>query len=170
MSQTAYVTWMIDRSVSKGRLRIGVLAGRVVAELAGKRLALPNTDILALADIAASRATAHLARTLRDGGYTHLLGGQVALLSGEAAMLREAALGTPEGLRLRRAKLVGALERENIAPSAEGTAATGLIHHTDGLDVAISDARRALNAFDRAHPQVLAGIVAARQGDDAKAP
>jgi len=163
LSQTAYVTWLVERGVAKGTLRLGVLAGRVVAELAGKRLALPNTDILSVADLAASRATAHLVRPLRAGGYEHLLGGQVALLPGEAAMLRAAALGTPEGLALRRAKLVEALEKAS-AREAPGTdeAATGLVHHTDGLEARIGEARLALNAFDRAHPQVLAAIVAER--------
>lgn len=162
MSEIAYTSWMVDRAVAKGRLRIGVLAGRVVAELAGRRLALPNTDILALADVAAARATAHLARALRDGGYSHLLGGQVALLPGEARLLREAALGTPEGLALRREKLVEALAAGQGGPAGD-TPATGLVHHTDGLEAQVSEARRALNAFDRAHPQVLAAIVAARR-------
>lgn len=159
MTEIAYVTWLIERAVARGALRIGVVAGRVVAELAGKRLALPNTDILSLADIAAARATAAMARTLREGGYAHLLGGQVALLPGEARMLREAALGTAEGLALRRAKLVEALEKARAAdvqPSSDPGGNTGLAHHADGREAHISEARLALNAFDRAHPHVLA--------------
>lgn len=152
MSEPAYPTWMVDRQVSSGRLRVGVLAGRVIAELGGKRLALANTDILPLAQVGPRVAPA-----LRAGGYSDLLGGQVALLPGEARVLREAALGTPEGLRLRREKLVEALARDDKA-TAEADTPTGLVHHNDGLDAQVSEARLALNAFDRAHPQVVAWV------------
>lgn len=164
MTEIAYPTWLIERTVSRGELRIGVLAGRIIAELAGKRLALPNTDILSLADLAGSRATAPTARTLRESGYAHLLGGQVALLAGEARVLREAALGTPEGLALRRAKLVEALEKERSGDRepSRTEAGTGLAHHTEGREAQISEARAALNAFDRAHPQVLAAVIASQ--------
>ena len=159
MSQGAYVTWIIERNVAKGRVRIGVIGGRIVAELAGKRLALANSDILTLADVANSRHMASLVAPLRDGGYAHLLGGQVGLLPGEAATLKEVARNTPDGLVVRRAKLVETLAKESDQPLDDSHVVdgrTGLTHHTDGREAAVSPTRQALIDFDRAHPKIRA--------------
>jgi hypothetical protein len=160
LAQTSYITWIIERSTGKGPVRIGVLVSRFVAELAGKPVDLPHGDIVAVNDLAASRATAHLVRPLRDGGYTHLLGGKIGLFQEEAAILKAVAQRTPEGLRIRRSKIVEAMERERAAqPVATGEVnVTGIAHHGDEREARISAARAALAAFDQTYPQVLASI------------
>lgn len=161
MSQTARPTWIIERDVTRGKVRIGVLGSRFAAELNGRRIALQNNDILSIQEIAASRYTASMVPTLRDGGYSHLLGGQVALLPGEAKTLKEVAMGTPEGLRIHRAKLLEALETESFDDSDVQDVISGLAQHGDERQLRISPARQALIDFDRRHPQVAA---AAKQG------
>ena len=162
MSQPPRPTWIIERKVARGEVRIGVIGARFVAELNLRRIALGNHDIASIQDIAASRHTAHLVPTLRDGGYTHLLGGQVALLPGEAKTLRAVAMGTPEGLAIHRAKLVEALAKETDDDIEVEDIDSGLANHGDERALRIGPARQALLDFDRRHPQVLAAIVAAK--------
>lgn len=157
MSDTPQPVWIIERPVPRGALRIGVLGWRYAGELNGRRLALANNDIASLQEIAASRHTAKLVPALRDGGYTHLLGGVVGLLPGEADLLKGVAIGTPEGLILHRAKLVEALKTDADAIIEAGDLIAGLAQHgTDGA-AAPGPARRALQEFDRRHPQVSLG-------------
>jgi len=159
MALEPFPTWLFERKIARGEVRIGAIGTRFVVELNGRRLKLANNDIVALADLAASRHTAHLVQPLRDGGYSHLLGGSVGLLAAEAKMLTAVALGTPEGLRFRREKLVEALDREREERANEPTTATldtGVIHHADDREAQVSPARQALAEFDRAHPHVAA--------------
>lgn len=163
MAVEAHLTWLFERKIARGEVRIGAVGTRFVVELNGRRLKLANQDIAKLADLAASRHTAHLVAPLREGGYSHLLGGSVGLLAEEARMLTQVALGTPEGLRFRRAKLVEALAREREESEAADPVErldTGIIHHAEDREAAISPARQALLDFDRAHPQVLAELQA----------
>ena len=164
MAQTSYITWIIERPTGKGPVRIGVLVSRFVAELSGKPVELPHGDIVAVNDLAVSRATAHLVRPLRDGGYTHLLGGKIGLFQDEAATLKAVAQRTPEGLQIRRAKIVEAMERERDErpDTTEEVAITGIGHHGDERAARISAAREALAAFDQTYPQVLASAGGAR--------
>ncbi len=156
MSQTLRPTWIIERSIARGVVRIGVVGSRFAAELNGRAVKLAHNDIASINDIAASRFTAHMVPTLRDGGYTHLLGGQIALLPGEAKTLKEVAMGTPEGLLIHRAKLIEALEKESAEVEAPVDVITGLAQHGDERALRITPARQALNAFDERHPQVRA--------------
>ena len=164
MSQPTLPTWIIARKIARGEVRIGVIAGRFTAELNLRRIALANSDIASLNDIAASRHTSHLVPTLRDGGYTHLLGGQVALLPGEAKTLMAVILATPEGLVIHRAKLVEALENETTDDEDAEAIISGLANHGDERAPRITPARAMLLDFDRRHPQVLAAIAAAFPG------
>jgi hypothetical protein len=155
--------WLIERKVSRGEVRLGIQGTRFQAELNGRMLKLANNDIVKLADLAASRHTAHLVKPLRDGGYTHLLGGSVGLLPEEARMLREVALASHEGLHFHRAKLVEALARER-AERDEATPQerldSGIIHHAEDRESQVSEARQRLNAFDERHPRILAELQA----------
>jgi hypothetical protein len=154
--------WIIERRVASGALRIGVQGYRYAAELNGRRIQFANNDILTLAEIAASRHTARLFPALRDGGYSHLLGGNVGLLPREADQLKSVALGTPEGLILHRAKLVEALktdidDRPTGGPAGgpvDAPVLSGLAQHGDEAAREISLARQALRDFDNRHPQV----------------
>ncbi len=154
--------WIIERKIARGEVRVGVIGSRFVAELNLRRVPLANNDIVSLQDIAASRHTAHMVPTLRGGGYTHLLGGQIALLPGEAKTLKDVALGTPEGLAIHREKLVENLENETDDDIEAEDIISGLANHGDERAPRISPARHALLDFDRRHPKVLAGIVARR--------
>lgn len=154
MSQTFRPTWIIERSVARGEVKIGVLGSRFAAELNGRPVKLANNGIASLEEIASSRFTAHMVPTLRGGGYTHLLGGQVALLPGEARTLREVAMGTPDGLVIHRAKLLEALEKEAVEEDGPVDINSGLAQHGDERALRITPARQALNAFDERHPQV----------------
>jgi len=156
MSQSARPVWIIERKVARGELRIGVVGSRFVAELNLRRVALANNDIASLHDIAASRYTAHMVPTLRDGGYSDLLGGAIALLPGEAHMLKEVARGTAEGLAIHRAKLIEALDKESADDIEADDVITGLAQHGDERALRITPARQALNAFDARFPQVRA--------------
>ena len=157
MSQTIRPTWIIERKIARGDVRIGVVGSRFAAELNNRRIPLANNDIASIQDIAASRYTAHMVPTLRDGGYSHLLGGQVALLPGEARILKEVAMATPEGLAIHRAKLLKDLENE-IDDDAEITdVITGLGNHGDEHSLRITPARQALLDFDRRYPGVRTG-------------
>ena len=159
MSQSApRPTWIIERSVSRGTVKIGVVGSRFAVELNGRRVALANNDIASIHDIAASRFTAHMVPTLRDGGYSHLLGGQIALLPGEAKTLKDVAMGTKEGLAIHRAKLLEALEKETDDGGDVEDVISGLVNHGDEHAVRITPARQALMEFDRRHPQVRAGV------------
>lgn len=152
MSDNTRPVWIIDRRVASGPLRIGIAGWRYAAELNGRRLALTSNDILSLYDVAASRHTAKMVPALRDGGYSHLLGGLVGLLPGEAALLKSVALGTPEGLILHRAKLVEALASDPGSQTTDIVA--GLAQHGAEHAAAASPARQALLDFDRRHPHV----------------
>lgn len=154
--------WIIERKIARGEVRVGVIGSRFAAELNLRRVPLANNDIASLQDIAASRHTAHMVPTLRSGGYTHLLGGQVALLPGEAKTLRDVAMGTPDGLAILREKLVESLENETDDDIEAEDIISGLANHGDERAPRISPARQALLDFDRRHPQVLASIVARR--------
>lgn len=158
MNDAPRPAWIIERKVSRGEVKIGVSGWRFAAELNGKRMNLANNDIADVNDLAVSRHTAHLVPTLRSGGYTHLLGGQVALLPGEARILKEVALGTPEGLTIHRAKLVEALAKEREDDTEVHDVITGLPQHGDERALRITPARRALNDFDHKHPEVLADL------------
>ena len=158
MSQAAPPCWIIERQVARGEVRIGLVGRRLVAELNLRRIALTGNDIATIQEVASSRHTAHLFPTLRDGGYTHLLGGAVALLPGEARILKEVVNATPEGLVIHRVKLVEALEKEPPEDTDVDDVITGLAQHGDERALRITPARGALNAFDAAHPQVLAGL------------
>ncbi len=164
MSDAPRPAWIIERKVARGEVKIGVLGWRFAAELNGRRMNLANNDIASVDDLASSRHTAHLVPTLRGGGYTHLLGGQVALLPGEARTLKEVAIGTPEGLVIHRAKLVEALAKETVDDTDVQDIISGLGHHGDEHALRITPARRALNDFDHKHPQVLAALTAKNQG------
>lgn len=156
-------TWLFERKVARGEVRLGIIGTRFQAELNGRRLKLANNDIIALADLAASRHTVHLVAPLRDGGYSHLLGGSVGLLAAEAKMLKDVALATPAGLRFRREKLVEALASERAERDAADPGDrldTGLVHHAEDRDGQVSEARQTLLDFDRTHPQVLAALQA----------
>jgi hypothetical protein len=154
--------WLFERKVTRGEVRLGIQGTRFQAELNGRMLKLANNDIVKLEDLAASRHTAHLVKPLRDGGYTHLLGGSVGLLPEEARMLREVATGTREGLHFHRARLVEALERERAERALDGPAEerldSGLIHHAEDRESMVSAARQRLNDFDERHPKVLAEL------------
>jgi hypothetical protein len=158
MSQTVRPTWIIERAVARGTVRIGVAGSRFAAELNGRPVKLASNDIASLEEIAASRFTAHMVPTLRGGGYTHLLGGQVALLPGEARTLRAVAMGTPEGLVIHRSKLLEALEKETDDGDTPIDINSGLAQHGDERALRITPARQALNSFDERHPQVRAAM------------
>ena len=131
MSQTARPNWIIERSVARGHVRVGVIGWRFVAELNDRRVrALAHNDIASVQDLAASRYTVRQATQLREGGYSHLLGDRIGLLPGEARILREVANGTPEGLVIHRAKLIEALEKEKDDDEVDEVV-TGLTHHGD---------------------------------------
>ncbi len=157
MSDLPQPVWIIERRVASGALRIGVLGWRYAGELNGRRLALANNDLASLQEIAASRHTAKLVPALRDGGYTHLLGGVVGLLPGEAELLKGVAMGTPEGLVLHRAKLVEALKTDADFMPEAGDLIAGLAQHGTEGAAAPGPARQALLEFDRRHPQVRRG-------------
>src|ERR1700677_4926554 len=106
MSKPDRPTWIIERTVARGRLRVGVVGSRFAAELNDRRVALAHNDIASVQELAASRYTARQAVTLREGGYSHLLGDRIGLLPGEAGILNEVSAGTPEGLAIHRAKLI----------------------------------------------------------------
>ncbi len=161
MSQPARPTWIIERRVARGTVRIGVIGWRFAVELNGRRLALANNDILSAQEIAASRHTAHLFPALRDGGYSHLLAGQIALLPGEAKTLKDVALGTPEGLVIHRAKLVEALQAETDEDAPGGEIITGVEHHGEERASSLTPARQALFEFDQRHPEIRAALDAA---------
>ena len=156
MSQSARPTWIIERDVARGRVRIGVVGWRFVAELNLRRVALAHNDIYSVQDLAASRYTMRQATQLREGGYAHLLGGMIALLPGEARILNEVARGTPEGLAIHRTKLIEALEKETADEEEVDDVVTGLAHHGDEHALRVSPARQALLDFDAQHPQVAA--------------
>ena len=156
-------TWLFERKIARGVVRIGILGARFQAELNGRLLKLANNDMMKLADLAASRHTAHLVGPLRDGGYTHLLGGSVGLLAEEARMLREVALGSREGLQFHRLKLVEALDRERAERAFERPQErldSGIIHHDEASESQVSEARQRLNDFDERHPAILAALQA----------
>ena len=163
MSEKPRPVWIIERRVARGEVRVGVAGHRYVAELNGRGIALAHNDIASLEEIAASRYTAHMVPTLRSGGYTHLLGGQVALLPGEARTLKDVAMGTPEGLTIHRAKLIEALEMDKDEEMAAEDVISGLAHHGDEHALRITPARQALIDFDRRHPEVL-GALSAKGG------
>lgn len=158
----AQPTWLFERKVARGEVRIGILGTRFQAELNGRLLKLANSDVIKLADLAASRHTAHLVKPLRDGGYTHLLGGSVGLLPEEARMLLQVAVSSTEGLHFLRAKLVEAMERERAERAferpAEVVADSGIIHHDEAAQSQVSEARQRLTQFDEAHPRILAEV------------
>ena len=156
MSQSARPTWIIERDVARGRVRIGVVGWRFVAELNLRRVALSHNDIYSVQDLAASRYTMRQATQLREGGYSHLLGGMIGLLPGEAKILNEVARGTPEGLVIHRAKLIEALEKEADDEEETDDVITGLAQHGDEHVLRVSPARQALLDFDAQHPQVAA--------------
>ena len=159
----AQPTWLFERKVARGEVRIGILGTRFQAELNGRLLKLANNDTIKLADLAASRHTAHLVKPLRDGGYTHLLGGSVGLLPEEARMLHEVATASREGLHFHRAKLVEALERERAERAHEAPRQqvdSGIIHHDEANESQITEARQRLYDFDERHPKILAEIQA----------
>ncbi len=156
--------WLFERKVARGEVRLGIQGTRFQAELNGRMLKLANNDIVKLDDLAASRHTAHLVKPLRDGGYTHLLGGSVGLLPEEARMLREVATGTREGLHFHRARLVVALEQERAQRAIDGVRETqvdsGIIHHDEASESQVSAARQRLYDFDERHPRILAELQA----------
>jgi hypothetical protein len=156
--------WLFERAIARGTVRIGIQGTRFQAELNGRMLKLANNDILKLEDLAASRHTAHLVKPLRDGGYTHLLGGSVGLLPEEARMLREVATGTREGLHFHRSKLVEALEKERAQRAIDGVREervdSGIIHHDEASESQITAARQRLLDFDERYPKVLAELQA----------
>ena len=158
----AQPTWLFERRVARGEVRIGILGTRFQAELNGRLLKLANNDVIKLADLAASRHTAHLVKPLRDGGYTHLLAGSVGLLPEEARMLHQVATGSHEGLHFHRAKLVEALDRERaerpFERPAEARPDSGIIHHDEATESQVSEARQRLLQFDEAHPRILAEV------------
>ena len=157
----AQPTWLFERKVARGEVRIGILGTRFQAELNGRLLKLANNDTIKLTDLAASRHTAHLVKPLRDGGYTHLLGGSVGLLPEEARMLHEVATASREGLHFHRAKLVEALETERAERIHETPAQrldSGIIHHDEANQSQVTDARQRLYDFDERHPKILAEI------------
>jgi len=156
LSESPRPTWIIDRSVARGHVRIGVVGWRFAAELNGRRVALAHNDIASVQELAASRYTARQATQLRDGGYSHLLGDRIGLLPGEARILTEVAMGTPEGLAIHRAKLIEALEKEADDGGEVDEVITGLTHHGDEHVLRVTPARQALLDFDRQHPQVAA--------------
>lgn len=159
----AQPTWLFERKVARGEVRIGILGTRFQAELNGRLLKLANNDTIKLADLAASRHTAHLVKPLRDGGYTHLLGGSVGLLPEEARMLHEVATASREGLHFHRAKLVEALETERAERTHEAPRQqvdSGIIHHDEANESQVTDARQRLYDFDERHPKILAEIQA----------
>jgi hypothetical protein len=156
--------WLFERPIARGTVRIGIQGTRFQAELNGRMLKLANNDILKLEDLAASRHTAHLVKPLRDGGYTHLLGGSVGLLPEEARMLREVAMGSREGLHFQRSKLVEALEKERAQRAIDGVRETqvdsGIIHHDEASESQITAARQRLLDFDERYPKILAELQA----------
>ena len=158
MTEPPRITWLVERSAKAGELRIGLLGRALIAELAGKRVPLEGNDMASLAELASSRRTAHLLTPLRDGGYTHLLGGKIALLPGEAPMLQQVLLGTPEGLRTRRAALLAMVAREAEAdPGPAEVVLSGIAHHAEESEAQVGHARRMLMDFDRAFPSVRGG-------------
>ena len=154
MSQPTRPTWIIERAVARGHLRIGVVGWRYAAELNDRRVALAHNDIASVQELAASRYTARQAVTLREGGYSHLLGDRIGLLPGEARILQEVSAGSPEGLTIHRAKLIEALEKETVDGDDADDVVTGLAQHGDEHALRVSPARQALLDFDRQHPQV----------------
>ena len=158
MTEPPRITWLGERSAKAGELRIGLLGRALIAELAGKRVPLEGNDMASLAELASSRRTAHLLTPLRDGGYTHLLGGKIALLPGEAPMLQQVLLGTPEGLRTRRAALLAMVAREAEADTGPAEVVlSGIAHHAEESEAQVGHARRMLMDFDRAVPSVRGG-------------
>ncbi len=159
----AQPTWLFERKIARGEVRIGITGTRFHAELNGRLLKLANNDVIKLADLAASRHTAHLVKPLRDGGYTHLLGGSIGLLPEEARMLLQVAVSSTEGLHFLRAKLVEALDRERaerIHETPRQQVDSGIIHHDEASESQVSEARQRLYDFDECHPRILAAIQA----------
>jgi hypothetical protein len=152
--------WLFERKIARGEVRLGIQGTRFTAELNGRLLKLANNDIVKLANLAASRHTAHLVKPLRDGGYTHLLGGAVGLLPEEARMLHQVATGTTEGLHFQRARLVEALDRERAERAldrpVEARPDSGIIHHDEAQESQVSQARQRLHDFDERHPRIQA--------------
>ena len=155
MNDQPRITWLIDRMASRGRVRIGLLGRNLVVALWDKQVPLEGNDMQTLDDLASARRTLHLVPPLRDGGYTHLLGGKIGLLPGEAATLKAVLLGTPEGLRTRRQALLEMVAEVGRAEPA-GTVAgeTGIAHHAEATEAQIPHARRMLMDFDLAFPSV----------------
>ena len=155
MNDQPRITWLIDRMASRGRVRIGLLGRNLVVALWDKQVPLEGNDMQTLDDLASARRTAHLVPPLRDGGYTHLLGGKIGLLPGEAATLKAVLLGTPEGLRTRRQALLDMVAEEGRAePASPETGETGIAHHAEATEAHIGHARRMLMDFDQAFPSV----------------
>lgn len=134
-------TNMVSRQTSKGLLVVSVdSAGKIVATLAGKPI---NSSFGQMRPAAKSPL----------GLVTHLVGmgdTQCGILAAEGAALdaaiataRAAYLATPAGLR---AALVSALGDDGAYPGS-------------GAWLRAERARKALAAFDLAHPEVLAGNV-----------
>ena len=155
MSDQPRITWLIDRVATRGRVRVGLLGRTLVVALWDKQIPLDNNDMQTLDDLASSRRTTHLVPPLRDGGYTHLLGGKIGLLPGEAATLKAVLLGTPDGLRTRRQALLAMVTEEGkLDPTGPETGETGIAHHAEATEAQIGHARRMLMDFDQAFPSV----------------
>ena len=155
MSDQPRITWLIDRMATRGRVRVGLLGRNLVVALWDKQIPLDNNDMQTLDDLASSRRTTHLVPPLRDGGYTHLLGGKIGLLPGEAATLKAVLLGTPDGLRTRRQALLDMVAEEGkLEPTGPEAGETGIAHHAEATEAQIGHARRMLMDFDQAFPSV----------------
>ena len=155
MSDQPRITWLIDRMATRGRVRVGLLGRNLVVALWDKQIPLDNNDMQTLDDLASSRRTTHLVPPLRDGGYTHLLGGKIGLLPGEAATLKAVLLGTSDGLRTRRQALLDMVAEEGkLEPAIPETGETGIAHHAEATEARIGHARRMLIDFDQAFPSV----------------
>ena len=73
-------------------------------------------------------------------------------------MLQQVLLGTPEGLRTRRAALLAMVAREAEADTGPAEVVlSGIAHHAEESEAQVGHARRMLMDFDRAFPSVRGG-------------
>ena len=133
---------LVSRETSKGLLLVSVVGREIVATLAGKAI---GSDFGAM----------HKAIVVPAGNLTHHVG-VCALFAPEAAAIqsaldaaRKAYLATPAG---QRAELVARLGDDGAFPGSPAWRKA-------------TAARDALQAFDSAHPEVLASNVAAHTAE-----
>lgn len=163
------MTPVIRRKLQDGRaltVGIGDQTGDYRAEVNGLSVGLVMTGIESIAEIDGKYGTDKLVAAMRAAGRTHVLGRTVTLTADEAEQLKTALthhLATdPRALRCKREALKSALsgwietagyEQER---RIERAGETGHLPRKIDRTAEIEAAQTALDAFDTAHPEVLA--------------